>query len=424
DEPMDDEPMDDEPMDDEPMDDEPMTSRTWGAYTYEIDFEPSYRGVTDDTVRIGMLYEAAQFFGMDQGAEARFEAATKDGDLPGGRAIELVKVVDDSSNPQTNFEGARSLVENDEVFAILSTSQALTPQTSNYLAENQVPFTGWGFMPGYCAPNDWGLGFTGCASGFAFGVEGAVSATSPRDVWITYFESQGIDGNEITVGVFNADNEAGRGGEVQNRELWGDQMIFSDYVPTATAGGITDPTRFVNTVLENNPDLVILSTDFPAAVALKAAIAASSYEGRVTDYLSYIPGILEFSPDIAQAFEGGFGVTQVPPLDPSEPAIQKLLADFGAVGYNPGFGALIGYWSADLMVQMIAAAGEDLNTASFYQAINIDGFQATQMSGGLGEVKFPADHVATPDCTGLMQVVEGEFVVAAPFICYGNHPDR
>ena len=425
-EPMDDEPApaddepepaDDEPAE-EPMDDEEMASRTWGAFTYEIDFEPSTRGVSDDTVRLGAMTQDALYGGFTDGINARLGRANRDGELPGGRSLELVQFVDDGSDPQANFEGARSMVENDEVFGIMVTSAVSLPQTTDYLAENQVPFTGWGFMPGFCAPNDWGFGFNGCLSGYAFGVEGADPLVSVQNVWYDFFGTE-----DIMVGIFNSDDDAGRAGHALYENLWAGKLAFNDFVPTQTAGGITDPTRFVNTVLEHEPDLVILSTDFAGAITLKASIAASGYEGPVADYLTYVPGLPGSSPDLGQALEGGYAVTQVPPLDDSEPAIQQLLADYEAVGAFPGFGSLVGYWSADLLIQMIAAAGEDLNTASFYQAVNIDGFETTQQSGGLGPVKWPADHVVAPDCTGMVQVVDADYVVAQEFVCYGD-PDR
>ena len=410
---------DDEHMDedeDEHMDDGEMaTSRTWGAYTYEIDFEPSTRGVSDDTVRLGAMTQDALYGGFTDGIEARLGRANRDGELPGGRSVELVQYVDDGSDPQANFEGARSMVENDEVFGIMVTSAVSLPQTTDYLDENQVPFTGWGFMPGFCAPNDWGFGFNGCLSGFAFGVEGADPLVSVQNIWYDFFGTE-----DIVVGIFNSDDDAGRAGHALYENLWAGKLAFNDFVPTQTAGGITDPTRFVNTVLEHEPDLVILSTDFAGAITLKASIAASGYEGPVADYLTYVPGLPGSSPDLGQALEGGYAVTQVPPLDDSEPAIQQLLEDYDAVGAFPGFGSLVGYWSADLMIQLIAAAGEDLNTASFYQAVNIDGFETTQQSGGLGPVKWPADHIIAPDCTGMVQVVDADYVVAHPFVCYGD----
>ena len=402
------------------MDDGEMaTSRTWGAFTYEIDFEPSTRGVSDDTVRLGAMTQDALYGGFTDGIDARLGRANRDGELPGGRQVELVQYVDDGSDPQANFEGARSMVENDEVFGIMVTSAVSLPQTTDYLAENQVPFTGWGFMPGFCAPNDWGFGFNGCLSGYAFGVEGADPLVSVQNIWYDFFGTE-----DIQVGIFNSDDDAGRAGHALYETLWAGKLAFNDFVPTQTAGGITDSTRFVNTVLEHNPDLVILSTDFAGAITLKASIAASGYEGPVADYLTYVPGLPGSSPDLGQALEGGYAVTQVPPVeDSSQPAIQQLLADYEAVGAFPGFGSLVGYWSADLMIQMIAAAGEDLNTASFYQAVNIDGFETTQQSGGLGSVKWPADHVIAPDCTGMVQVVDAEYAVAYDFVCYGD-PDR
>ena len=417
-EPAAEEPADDaEPAAEEPAE-EPMTSRTYGAFTYEIDFEPSTRGVTDDMVRLGAMTQDALYGGFTEGIEARLQRANRDGELPGGRSVELVQYVDDNSDPQANFDGARSMVENDEVFGIMTTSALLLPQTTNYLDENQVPFTGWGYMPGYCAPNDWGFSFNGCLSGYAFGVEGAEPQVSIRNIWYEYF---GTD--DIVFGIFNSDDDAGRAGAALYEVLYEGQLAFNDFVPTQIGGGITDPTRFVNKVLETDPDIVIASTDFAGAITLKAAIAASGWDGPVADYLTYVPGLPQSSPDLGQALEGGFSITQVPPLAESEPAIQQLIADFEAVGAFPQFGALVGYWSADLMIQLIGAAGEDLNTASFYQAVNIDGFETTQQSGGMGVVKWPADHVHLPDCGGMVQVVNGEYEVVQEFVCFGD-PDR
>lgn len=393
-------------------------TRVEGAFSYTVDFEPSTRGITDETVRIGAMTQATQFAGFEQGVRARIERANRDGELPGGRKLELVQFVDDSSDPLANFEGARTMVQNDEVFALVMTSTVALPQTTDYLAENQVPFIGWGFMPGFCAPNHWGFGFNGCLLGSEFELPGAEPLASVQGTWFDYFGTE-----DFTVGYFNTDEDAGRDADARNRIVWGDQMVFSEFVPTAGSGGITDPTRYVNTVLRVDPDVVVNSTDYSAAIRLKAAIAASGWDGLVADYVTYVPGLPQSSPDLAQALEGGLAITRVPPLDPSAPAIAQLMADFEAIGAIPLFGAMVSYWSTDLLVQMLVAAGEDFDTASFYKTVNIDGFESVQAPGGMGPVRFPADHVLSSDCAALVQVVDGEFEVAYPFTCYGD-PDR
>ncbi|MCY4193509.1 MAG: hypothetical protein OXF04_04325, partial [bacterium] len=105
---------------DDHIDDEEMAaSRTYGAFTYEIDFEPSTRGVSDDVIRLGAMAQDALYGGFTDGINARLGRANRDGELPGGRMVELVQFVDDGSDPGANFEGARSMVENDEVFGIM-----------------------------------------------------------------------------------------------------------------------------------------------------------------------------------------------------------------------------------------------------------------------------------------------------------------
>ena len=81
---------------------------------------------------------------------------------------------------------------------------------------------------------------------------------SVQNIWYDYFGTE-----DIIVGIFNSDDDAGRGGHALYEDLWAGKLAFNDFVPTESAGGITDPTRFINTVLETNPDLVIASTDFP-----------------------------------------------------------------------------------------------------------------------------------------------------------------
>ena len=56
------------------------------------------------------MTQGAFYAGFDAGINARIARANRDGELPGGRMLELVQFVDDGSDPQANFEGARSMV--------------------------------------------------------------------------------------------------------------------------------------------------------------------------------------------------------------------------------------------------------------------------------------------------------------------------
>src|SRR5262249_38549118 len=135
-------------------------------------------------------------------------------------------------------------------------------------------------------------------------------------------------------------------------------------------------TPFVNTVLSKKPDAVILSTDFGGAVTLKAAIRAAGYKGPVFDYTTYIPGLLQTQPNVAAGLEGGYSNSQFPPFEDGTPGPKMIGEDLKAAGLSDFVtqGASIGYWSADVLVQMLEAVGQDLNTKTFYETVNSKGF--------------------------------------------------
>jgi branched-chain amino acid transport system substrate-binding protein len=379
--------------------------------------EASTRGITDDTIKIGGVAQLDFFPGMEEGARARFERANREGGIH-GRQIEFLGVENDGSDAAKNLDIIRAQVENEEVFAMIATSPTLLPASTDYMAENHVPFYGWGFMPGFCHPNYWGFGFNGCLSPGPFGVPDAPGNLSLIE---PVAELVGKPLEELRLVVLNSDDDAGRGGSAGYQALFGDQIVAEDFVPTVTAGGVTDPTTWVNLVNENDPDAVILSTDFGAAVVLKAAILASGYDGPLIDYTTYQPGLLESQPNVAQGLEGGYTNSQIPPIEDGTAGPAQIITDLEAIGETPfaASGTSIGYWSADLLVQQLELVGPELNTQTFYDTINLCGFLYASPEGGIGPIGYPIGHFEMQPCAGLVRVVDGVYTSAVPFKCYG-----
>ncbi|HEX7095213.1 MAG TPA: ABC transporter substrate-binding protein [Acidimicrobiales bacterium] len=399
---------------------------TTGAQTTE----PSNAGSSDggaggsgcddskEPLKIGGVAQVAFFQGIEEGARARIERANKT--CINGYRLEWVGMRDDGSDSQKNLDAARDLVENEGVFAIIATSANLQSQTTNYLAENKVPFFGWAINPGFCGRDSWGYGFNGCTSSFALNESGTMDIPEAKmngSLTFPNAELLGKDVDEYTLVVLNSDDEAGRFGDILYSKLWPPkQMLAKDFVPVQ---GVGDYTQYVNLVKQHNPDVVVLSTDFATAVKLKAALRQGGYTGAVVDYTTYIPGLLESSPDTAAALEGGYSNTQLPPAEEGGKGTQQIAEDLEAIGADPfvTMGASVGYWSADVMIQILEDIEGEITPDSFRETAE-SGWEYEPIEGGIGPISFPEGHLNPAPCAALVKVESGKYVPAVPFRCY------
>lgn len=372
------------------------------------------RGVTDTEILIGGIAEASNYTGIDDGAKARYERANRDGGI-NGRMIRYVGVTDDGSDSSRNLDIAREFATSENVFALAPVAtQALLPATTDYLAEQRVPFVGWGFMPGFCG-NDWAFGFNGCLVGDKE-IQGSYLAP--------IIEASGMPADEIKFAFQSEDGDAGKTalrdfGEIC--EIEGCEVAYTKSDIPLNAS-VTDYTPYVQAILASEPDIVFVNVSFANAIGLTGALKAANFDGLMINFVTYAPGLLEAQPEVAEILEGTFVNIQIPPGEVDTPASAQVLEDLEAIGADPfiSFGASVGYWSADVMVQMLEAAGEDLTPESFEAAIN-GGFTYEPIEGGIGPVEFPNDHTAPRSCTALVKVEDGAYVEAVPMTCYDNY---
>jgi hypothetical protein len=145
------------------------------------------------------------------------------------------------------------------------------------------------------------------------------------------------------------------------------------------------------------------------------------------NFVAYIPGLLDASKQLAQAIEGSYINTQIVPQEQQTDWVKQMETDLEASKAETGkfitFGGALGYAQANLWVAMLEAAGKDLNTTTFDQAMNVDGITVdTSSSGGIGTATFPAQHFLPTDCAAIVKVEGGKFVVAQDYDCYDSIP--
>ncbi|MDQ1432324.1 MAG: branched-chain amino acid transport system substrate-binding protein, partial [Actinomycetota bacterium] len=119
------------------------------------------KGVTSTEINVAGLVSKTVFGASLQGAQARFDRENAKGGVF-GRKIKMVDVADDKFDPTTNVQETRRVVSAGNVFAMVPTV-TVTLGSGDYLAQQKVPFFGWGISAGFCG-NQYGYGFTGCVA--------------------------------------------------------------------------------------------------------------------------------------------------------------------------------------------------------------------------------------------------------------------
>lgn len=379
------------------------------------------RGVTDTEITIGGLAALTSpqggYPGADVAAKARFERANREGGIH-GRTINYIGTKDDGEDAGRNLDLARQLVQQDEVFAIVpAIGQGLLPQSSDFLEEQQVPFVGYGFMPGFCGTS-FGFGFNGCL----IPPGGDLANTSLADPLVDHLEMD----ESSSVAIISYDNEAGRTAMAQVEAVFerrGVRVVLADSsVPTNDATDFTPWVERIMTADDGEPPTAVANvTLFNNTVGLTGALRDAGYAGATVNYLTYVPGLLAAQPQVAAALQDTFVTTQWLPEEFGGTAIDQIKADLEAIGEDPtiGYATSIGYWSADVMVQMLEAVGADLTPETFDQIVN-GGWTYEPVGDpiGIGPVEFPRDHAQPTPCAAMVQVKGDAYEPVLPMSCY------
>lgn len=346
------------------------------------------------------------FTGADGGVKARIDRANKEGGVH-GRQIEFVGFTDDGSDPAANSTAIRELVQQTKVDAIVPVIPTnFQPQTAQFLDEQNIPFIGLGYTPSMCEI-EAGFPFSGCS---APGVSTAGQAYLAQFIHKT-IGAESLDG--VTVAVFGSAEAHGQqnlDSMVKALEEGGADVVLKQ---GGVAAGATSVQPYVDQVMSAAPQITVLSLDFVAVLSMQSSLKASGYKGAMVNFSGFVPGTLELSEDLQRGLDGSFVVTAIPTPVDGTPLAAELTADFEAAGVPPTFGALVGWQSADMFIQLLDAAGGD---PSRMVSVGNDGFTFTQAEGGFN-TSFPEGHTSSSGCSGMVTVSGKEYLPVAPFTC-------
>jgi branched-chain amino acid transport system substrate-binding protein len=376
------------------------------------------RGVTDTTIRVGGLGDAGLYGDAEVGARARFQRANREGELPGGRTIEFVRFADDKSDAVLDETEARTLIEEDQVFAIVP---VVTPafESNRFFDRRQVPVVGWGIAPGFCG-NDYAFGFSGCL------VPPADAASNVWGLLIERYLEEPSSTAPLTSGgsertkraaVVADDDSAGRNNErvvTAAAEDAGLDVVYAEHaVPAAGAPDYTPVATEILAAADGQPpDVVFLTGAFSNVIGISGKLRELGYQGVLTNALGYDPRLASVQD----------GVTALVGFEPFEsastnPTMQRLIDDVRAVqadaALTPQLAA--GYFAADLFVKVARKVGRQLTPKRFLGVAN-DDFE-WRLKRTAGPTTFPAGHTVPTPCGALVLSDGSAFQVALPYRC-------
>jgi ABC-type branched-subunit amino acid transport system substrate-binding protein len=354
--------------------------------------------------------------GTDTGFQARITRFNNQGGL-NGRKVKFLGVDDDGSDPSRNQTIVQSLVLKDHVFAVapIGTTAFLAP-SSAFLTQNHVPALGYGAVQSLCG-NPWAFGYAGCQ------VNPKIAVSTG---WNMIEKASGVKIADMKVALEGISLQAA---QIANKAAadaatsLGAKIVYNkNEVPLG--GQSVDYTPFVQSIMAAKPNVVFEVTDLANSIGLAGALKAAGFKGVVYNGTSYLPAQIASQANLASAIDGVYVLVQGPAQEDQSPAIKQEEADLKAIGAptTVAFGTTIGYWTADMFIQMLkaTAAKGEVTPETFQQTVNAGMTVQPELSGGNGPTKWPEAETAPMPCASLVQASGNHYVSKAPFSCYPN----
>ncbi|HUF84375.1 MAG TPA: ABC transporter substrate-binding protein, partial [Acidimicrobiia bacterium] len=333
-----------------------------------------------DTIKIGGVVYGGFYGDSADGVEARLNRANEEDELGTGQTFEFIGVEEDNSEPSENTDGVRKLIQQEDVCVILPMMTA-TPAGVTFAEEQGTPVFGWAIGPEWC-DTTVAFGFSG----------GCLTPPDPEVFGNTWgvllrkkFKAAGEKIKGKTLAIIADDNDLGRSGiETQSAafEDVGVKVVYAEAnVPGPPAPSPADFTPFANELLEADdgepPDIIMLLMSSLNVLGLDAKLKELNYEGLLTNAVQYDPRLIGGA-------EGSTVFIQMAPFQaaPENEEVQRLIDDvvasFPDKDLETGLTQPLagGYWSAEMMIQMMQKAleeSDELSQAGLVEAGN-DGF--------------------------------------------------
>jgi ABC-type branched-subunit amino acid transport system substrate-binding protein len=363
-------------------------------------------GVSDDEITVGGLATATNFPQMGKAAQARFDEANENKEIPGGRTIKYVSTGADEGTPDGALKAARGLVEQDGVFAVVPAASVFSgPGLTTYINSKQVPVVGWGILPGMCSKDPkttYFFAITGCLvqpPEFQYYSNTTGTMTKllddlgePKSIALvceSYATS--VQACERSAAAYK---KAGYKVPYANGELL--QTGQGDYTPV------------VQKVMAGKPSAVNMLTTAANGLGMVKALQQAGYTGVIQTVF--------YAPQLIVPLKDTYTSTQWATPESTAPAMQKALKTLNDAGITQiGTGELVGYFSADYFIKLLKATGKNLTAQKFQQ---VAAKYTYELKGVIGPTYYPQGFQVGPSCGSYSKSNGTEWEVAVPFECF------
>jgi ABC-type branched-subunit amino acid transport system substrate-binding protein len=390
-------------------------------------------GVTDTEIDIGgvvaITNQTEQPYGDAVDGVLAYIKGVNDAGGVCGRKLKYGETVDDQGSVSRNLLGARKLVEEDKVFAML-------PMVSNsmgsgqYIADSGVPTFGWNINP------EWSLGDNMFGEKGSFVCFAGFNAPSCPNEDVVWMASQLVKAKKVAIMVYGSAPSSKACGDAQELSFkqWGAEVgVELDFYDSSLAFGFTPealgPT--IDRIKADNVDMLFTCMDVAANLRILTAMQDAGLKTAMYWPNGYDQKYLdEFGDQIKNYVVTGsfFRPFEVAP----SPGMKSYQATMQANKLPISEMTLTGWINADLLVTGIrAAAGTD---GTFDQKKVVDAINGLTYSAGGILPEFPwKDFHKGPtgpiNCYAYEKVdgASKKFIpvapdVSKPWICFDGDP--
>ena len=367
-------------------------------------------GVTKDSVKLGFLgsetgVASPNFEDTAKACQARVDAQNAKGGV-NGRKIDLQAIDDQSS--AANLTGAKDLVQNRDVFAVINNS-SFAFLSYRYLRDAGVPLIGGGFDGNYYSQK--GNENIISAGGNGSPPPAGIIFTNGTDV------AKKLGATKIgSVGYSISPSSTGVAKDTQKYAAVA-SGLEPVYLNTAVDFGTTDvgpialglknaKADAVYLPLDGNTNLAIAQALQQNGVPMKAVLMASGYGQAMLD--SPITKTLNSVDVLSQIYKPAELKT-----DPAVKQFQSDLKKYSGITGVPDYGAYTGYIACDLAITGLQQAGKNPTRQGF-----IDGLHKLGTYSGADLTCAPLDislknfgKTPTKSCQYFITFKNGKFVV-------------
>ncbi len=300
------------------------------------------------------------------------------------------------------------MVSSGNVFALVPVV-TVSLGSGDYLAQQKVPFFGWGISSGFCG-NAYGYGFTGCVApkvpkyGNSFMLAAGAKALKK-------------DPKGLTVAMIAEDTDAARSGlgtlGAAAKSL-GIKVVYSKGAVPAPPATVGDFTPFTQGIMTSNggkaPDFVIiLFASIPSTLGLQGSLLGAGFKGPIENTQTY-------DAQLAAPSKGGSVYVQFGAFETAStvPGVKQMVDDLNKAGVAPGVLSAVGYLSADMFIAALKKTGKNLTTAAFQKAASSLTYN---VSNTAGPTVFPKDTIQPGVCGTLVTSNGTGYDVTVPYFC-------